>query len=240
MTIKEFLNVFLSHNKYLFRVIRDEEMPLEEGIVAKNPESKVSLPIFVQNGSNMQTQFIATTRSFASAIFNAKKDCKRIAVIDPLLLPETVEIYDVSTAEKARAEFAKFDSSKGYKRAVNYASASKEIDLIGAIPAEAVMKVISLEDGKFIEAYDLDPMTNVPEYREKVMRSLEPFFKDGSKDTTSAGVRLYYKGTKGAVALFPEENFGFINPKNRLMEQIKITDILSGEIDLQSVLERMC
>ncbi len=115
----------------LYRVVRDDENIIG-GIVAKNPEATYTLDQFVRNGTRMQTQYIATTRSYAVAKAWAAKGGFRIVAIDATKIEGT--IIDLTKA-------AMREETLENPIARNYAKKSEEVIIKGKIPAKAITKL---------------------------------------------------------------------------------------------------
>lgn len=118
---------------YVYRVLRPEENP-KLGLFAKNPERNITIEGHVLNGSKPNfhgSQYISTTTDYNVAKAYAQQDGSRIVKIDLNKVPDTVNIYDLST-KVGQDVYLKGITSK------NWANSSKEVLLEGTIPPEAL------------------------------------------------------------------------------------------------------
>ncbi len=115
----------------VYRVIRPDENPAI-GLFPKDPAATYTVEGFVLNGSRpgFASQFIAATRSLAVAESYAVTTGNRIVAIN--LSKVTANIIDLSTAV-GRDAFLRGRTSK------NFAAASAEVLIEGAIPANAIV-----------------------------------------------------------------------------------------------------
>lgn len=116
---------------YIFRVIRADECP-EKGIACTNFKANIDYQKHISGGYK-QSQLISTTACFTTASAWAQKDQCRIVVIDTTLLLSTI-------LQNKR-------SGEGLKgRHQNFAKSSQEILYEKVIPANAIVKTISVEE----------------------------------------------------------------------------------------------
>jgi len=130
----------LEIERFLYRVLRDDENPEENGLTAKNPDANESLENYVANGSrNMKSQYISCSNNLRSAKdFGNKKFQQppfRIAILDrnKIESDDSITVYDVS------------DGGYGYdftdSRAINFARFFGEVILQGHVPKEYVVSM---------------------------------------------------------------------------------------------------
>jgi hypothetical protein len=133
-------NGVLVHNSepcsIVYRLLRDGE-DVMAGLVARNPAAQTTLTNSVRNGSRMETQYIATSRSLDYLLDYARRhglDNARIAVID-LQRVAGSRIYDLST-DAARQSLLTNPIAR------NYAGRAREVVIEGGIPADAIIGLI--------------------------------------------------------------------------------------------------
>ena len=115
----------------VYRVLRKDENPLN-GLKAKNPTRGMTVEGHVTSGSrNNGSQFISTTTDIKVAKEYAKKDSCIIVEIDLKKLPDSVNVYDLSTTS-GRNKYLKGVMAR------NFASKSREVLLEGYIPSYAI------------------------------------------------------------------------------------------------------
>ncbi|MCI1477821.1 MAG: DUF6531 domain-containing protein [Clostridium beijerinckii] len=122
-----------SGQSHVYRTIRPDEV-IENGLYAKNPDANYTLTGHVNLNSRpgYASQFISTTTDFEGVAKDyADKYGYRVVKIDLNKLSSEAEIYDLST-EAGRNTYL-----KGFQ-AKNFASASKEVDIKGHIPKDAI------------------------------------------------------------------------------------------------------
>ena len=125
----------------LFRVLRPEEAPLTQGLVAKLPGRGMSVEGFVRTGSRTRGQFIATSRSRVKSLFRARAEGRRVAVIDrrALELPPGVagpsRIVDLTRPSVLN----RFIGNPLTRR---FAGASEEVLVVGRIRPEHILEVL--------------------------------------------------------------------------------------------------
>ncbi|KAH3846845.1 hypothetical protein DPMN_089151 [Dreissena polymorpha] len=160
-----------------YRLLRDNEQPVEDGIQAKDPCAQVDLTCHVENGSYNKSQYISCTETSESVldwgkhnIRNGFSDHMRIAVIDAVQLDLTggVTIYDCEwLRENLKTE-----------KAINFANEYNEVVVEGNIGQEYIVQVIeaTFSDATFSDA--------VSEYVKK------GFEKESDKRITELGYML--------------------------------------------------
>ncbi len=122
-----------SGQSYVYRTIRPDEV-IENGLYAKNPDANYTLTGHVNLNSRpgYASQFISTTTDFEGVAKDyADKYGYKVVKIDLNKLSNKAEIFDLST-EAGRNTYL-----KGFQ-AKNFASASKEVDIKGYIPKDAI------------------------------------------------------------------------------------------------------
>ena len=126
--------------RFLYRVLRDDENPEENGLTAKNPNANELLENYVANGSwKMKSQYISCSnnkryaKDFGNNIFEHPPF--RIAKLDRNKIENdaSITVHDVS------------DGGYGYgftdSKAINFARKFGEVILQGHVPKEYVVGV---------------------------------------------------------------------------------------------------
>lgn len=121
---------------YLYRLLRSDENPQENGITAKLPTANVSVHDHVSGGSYAPSQFISTSATWGAVLmFSAKSQTlhKRVATINAEALTGT-GFYDL-TNEPNRNYWLKDDWAKNCARKFN------EVLIVGGIPPSCIVRV---------------------------------------------------------------------------------------------------
>ena len=129
---------------YLYRLLRPDENPSDNGIVAKSPGANVSVQIHVETGSRGigGSAYISTSASmeavkeFASHTYTRPK---RIAAINTATLQAagTARFLDLTVHEN-RVSF--LDSGTAY----NFANKFAEVLVSGQIPRHCIIRVFQI------------------------------------------------------------------------------------------------
>ncbi|XP_052820154.1 uncharacterized protein LOC128245979 [Mya arenaria] len=120
----------------LYRVLRDDEYPSQNGISAKDPSAQKDLEEHVDGGSYSMSQFISCSNSLSAAkLFGSKKyggGPYRIAVLDrdAIANDRRIQVFDISNGGGFSTE-----------RAINFARKFQEVVLVGYIPKKYVLEV---------------------------------------------------------------------------------------------------
>ena len=116
----------------LYRLLREDEQPKEEGIKAQSPNANKSVREHVNFGSNFTSQFISTSasmaavRDFASCRFSKGK---RIATINVDELTKLGDVYYIDLTDRANRDKYRLEG-----RAVTVARKYTEVLILGDIP----------------------------------------------------------------------------------------------------------
>ena len=127
----------------LYRLLREDEQPKEEGIIAQSPNANKSVQEHVNFGSNFTSQFISTSasmsavRAFASRRFSKGK---RIATINVDELTKLGDVYYVDLTipdnrYKYRLEGRAFTVARKYT----------EVLILGDIPPTCIEDITVIE-----------------------------------------------------------------------------------------------
>lgn len=123
--------------RFVYRVIRADENPEEEGIRARNPNATYTATAHVAPGRNtLETQFIPTTTDYYVARDYAILTGNRIAHID---------VREVLNAGLLFLDVRNGGSLTGF-RAINYARASREVLFYGGVIPSSAVFVFSVRD----------------------------------------------------------------------------------------------
>ena len=118
----------------LYRLLRADENPAE-GLRAKKPGRGMTIHGHVSSGSrNKGSQLISTSKDPTYLADTWHQPGQRMVAIDTDKLGSNVQIIDISTREKALAAGVGSGSA-------NFPSKSKEVLLVGHVPAEALEEV---------------------------------------------------------------------------------------------------
>ena len=127
----------------LYRLLREDERPKEEGIIAEKPNANESVHFHVDHGSNHSTQFISTSTSMDSARAFARWRSprgKRIATINVDELTKLGDVYYVDlTIADNRSEYLNNRRAEG--RARKYG----EVVILGDIPPICIEDITVIE-----------------------------------------------------------------------------------------------
>ena len=126
----------------LYRLLRPNENPTQEGIKAQEPNSNFTIHKHVSEGSSFGTQYISTSASWDSMVAFAgnKKACrKRIATIDVVKLEDCggatfIDLTDASMRVRHLND----------QRAKNLTRKYDEVLIKGVVPASCILDVQEL------------------------------------------------------------------------------------------------
>lgn len=127
---------------FLYRLLREDEFPLEEGLSPKDPNADVSVHNHVDKGSSIVSRFISTSASWEALLNFARKSRTqpdRIAMINVKELEsEEMLFYDLTNP---RVQNQYLHS----RRAHNRANKMKEVLFTGTIPNYCIYYVADIE-----------------------------------------------------------------------------------------------
>ena len=122
--------------QFLYRILRADEHPVEYGITAVSPFAKAGMQRHILHGTSTKSKFISTGASLEGILKFARKTKTRpirIAVINfkTLKVVENVSIYNLND-KTVRQQYLKSE------RAIQFVENTKEVLIVGGIPAECV------------------------------------------------------------------------------------------------------
>ena len=127
----------------LYRLLREDEKPKEEGIIAESPNANVSVHFHVDHGSNHRTQFVSASSCMSSARAFARwrsPTGKRIATINVDELTKLGDVYYVDlTIADNRSEHLNSRRSQGRARKYD------EVMILGDIPPSCIEDITVIE-----------------------------------------------------------------------------------------------
>lgn len=126
----------------LYRLLREDEDPKRDGLMAQDPFAKASVHDHVSYGSTSRSQYISTSATWnavATFAFHKKAFPKLIAKINVKKLQRIggVSFVDL-TKEENRTNYL-LDS-----RASNFARKFEEVLIVGKIPPSCIDNILSL------------------------------------------------------------------------------------------------
>ena len=131
------------NNTFLYRLLREDEYPLEVGLESENPYAGVSIHEHIVNGSYRQTQFISCSASREAVVNFAQRSDTRPARIAAISVAELekygeVDIYDL-TDPHVRSRY--LNTKHANKRAENI----QEVLIVGYISPSCIQYVFDIE-----------------------------------------------------------------------------------------------
>ena len=122
--------------QFLYRILRADERPEENCITAVSPFAKVGVQRHILHGTSTKSKFISTGASLEGILkFGRKTKTRpiRIAVINfkRLTVVENVSIYNLND-ETFRQQYLESE------RAIQFVENTKEVLIVGDIPAQCV------------------------------------------------------------------------------------------------------
>ena len=129
---------------FLYRLLREDENPMEHGLLPYDDCARISVHQHIENGSRIPTQFISCSASWEAIVnFARRSDTRpaRIAAINVADLEEygdEVDIYDL-TDPSVRCQYLHT------KRANNRATKIQEVLIDGDIPLVCIQYVVDIE-----------------------------------------------------------------------------------------------
>lgn len=138
----------LENINVVYRVLRRDETTdsvKANGLVAKDINSAFTVIEHIQSGKKTSS-WISVSASLGNSLIRAHEDKCEIAIIDLKKAVETSEVVDFRDG-----------NSKLTKRYNNYAKSSAELCVKNTIPAEAIIKTLSLETIQEMTEQDYNP-----------------------------------------------------------------------------------
>ena len=131
--------------EYLYRLLRKQEDPLEDGLDPKSPDADFDVRKFVKDGGSIASQFISTCASFKAVkrfAANATNACKRIAKIDIRTLMESGVAGFIDLTERENREL--YLDEDLLSDAWRSARSNKEVLVVGNIPNDCIKAVFNV------------------------------------------------------------------------------------------------
>lgn len=128
--------------EYLYRLLRNDEYPMEDGLVPKDASANVTVQKHIAKGSKIESQFISTSCSLNAILQFAQmpnSQTTRIAVISVADLEESGEavFYDL-TDPVIRNRYLKPKAAKERAKKI------QEILIAGTIPNDCIMYEVDM------------------------------------------------------------------------------------------------
>ncbi|XP_052769733.1 uncharacterized protein LOC128209648 isoform X1 [Mya arenaria] len=134
-----------AEDRFLFRVLRDEERPENDGIVAKDPSAAIGLTQHVENGSRLshKSQYISCSKNFEAAIQIGLRNIEHyysdhinIVLIDRTGLDndKCVVIHDTSNGQGLVTQ-----------KAQHYAKNAKEVVIKGHVKRNHIVAILYIK-----------------------------------------------------------------------------------------------
>ena len=127
----------------LYRLLREDEMPKEEGIIAKRPDANKSVQEHVNCGSMFTSQFISSSASMPAVRAFARHRSpigKRIATINVEELTKLGDVYYIDLTERDNRDKYGLEG-----RAVAVARKYTEVLILGDIPLTCIDDITVIE-----------------------------------------------------------------------------------------------
>ena len=143
----------------VFRVLNEQDVENIKkgiGIVAKDPTAEKTLRSFLTNGSRdgYESQFIAAADSISAAKANYLRFPNNVGKIAVISLKACSELKIYNNGEFGLAlrnmynwpSESEFTVNYSYTKGANFAASSSEVDMIGNIPASAILEIVDVNE----------------------------------------------------------------------------------------------
>ena len=127
----------------LYRLLRKDEQPKEEGIIARSPNANKSVQEHVNFGSNFTSQFISTSASMPAVRAFARRRFpigKRIATINVDELTKLGDVYYIDLTDRDNRDKYRLEG-----RAEAVARKFTEVLILGDIPPTCIEDITVIE-----------------------------------------------------------------------------------------------
>lgn len=128
--------------EYLYRLLRKNEEPLDEGMQPKNPDADYEVYKFIIDGKSISSQFISTCASLKAVkkyARNAKNATKRVAKVNVRVLMDSGEAGFIDLTERQNRDM--YLGEDLADDAWRSARLNREVLIIGNIPEHCIEDV---------------------------------------------------------------------------------------------------